>query len=148
MKHKFDKLNVDIIKLLPRRVALNKIGFGLASIALVAGALCVTGFGQKHYQLGGAWVGGHPGFTWSTLQAPMDPLGQTCAARPILKYFDGQFAGLLSAFGADSLSDATGEARMISADTAKWTLIAYAQVTRISREICFRTRPSSCTPAP
>ena len=59
----------------------------------------------------------------------MDPLGQTCAARPILKYFDGQFAGLLSAFGADSLSDATGEARMISADTAKWTLIAYAQVT-------------------
>lgn len=102
---------------------------GFAAVALVAGALCVTGFGQKYYRLGGAWVGGHPGFQWSALQAPMDPLGQTCAARPILKNFDAQFAGLLAAFGADNLSDAIGEARMISPDTAQWTLYASAQTT-------------------
>jgi hypothetical protein len=109
--------------------ALKALSLGLTGLALAAGTLCVTGFGQKYYRLGGAWVGGHPGFTWSAIQAPMDPLGQTCADRPILKYCDAQFAGLLAAFGADSLSDAVGEARMISPDTAKWTLIAYAQAT-------------------
>jgi len=112
-----------------RRKMLRRLGIGLAAVALLAGTLCVTGFGQKYYRLGGAWVGGHPGFTWSAIQAPMDPLGQTCCDRPIVKYFDAQFAGLLAAFGADNLSDAIGEARMISPDTAKWTLISYAQAT-------------------
>ena len=36
---------------------------------------------------------------------------------------------MLAAFGADNLSDAVGEARMISPNTARWTLIAYAQAT-------------------
>jgi len=129
MNSKFNELTESLTQSVTRRRALKKFGIGLAGIALVAGALCVTGFGQKYYRLGGAWVGGHPGFTWSALQAPMDPAGQTCAARPILKYFDAQFAGLLAAFGADNLSDAVGEARMISPDTARWTLIAYAQAT-------------------
>jgi hypothetical protein len=66
---------------------------------------------------------------WSAIQAPMDPLGQTCAARPIVKSFDATFAGLLAGFGADNLSDVIGEARMISPDTARWTLISYAQAT-------------------
>lgn len=126
MKHKFDSLTKNLIRLLKRHP---KLSVSLTVFALLAGALCVTGFGQKYYRLGGAWVGGHPGFTWSALQAPLDPLGQTCAARPILKYFDAEFAGLLAAFGADNLSDALGEARMISRDTAKWTLLAYAQAT-------------------
>jgi len=115
--------------LFTRQGTFKELGVCLAGMALVAAALCATGFGQKYYRLGGAWVGGHPGFTWSAIQAPMDPLGQTCADRPILKYCDAQFAGLLAAFGADSLSDAVGEARMISPDTARWTLIAYAQAT-------------------
>jgi hypothetical protein len=59
----------------------------------------------------------------------MDPAGRTCCDRPIVKYYDSAFAGLLASFGADSLSDAIGEARMISSDTAKWTLISYAQAT-------------------
>src|SRR5215471_2645538 len=109
--------------------ALKILTGGLLGIACIAGTLCVTGFGTKYYRLGGAWVGGHTGFTWSAIQAPMDPLGQTCAARPIVKYYDAAFAGLLAAFGADSLSDVVGEARMISPDTAKWTLISYAQAT-------------------
>jgi hypothetical protein len=108
---------------------LRRFSLGLAAVVLIAGAVCVTGFGTKYYRLGGAFVGGHTGFMWSAIQAPMDPLGQTCAARPIVKYYDATFAGLLAAFGADSLSDVVGEARMISPDTAKWTLISYAQAT-------------------
>ena len=112
-----------------RRTTLKIVSLSLLGITLVAGTLCVTGFGQKYYRLGGAWVGGHPGFTWSALQTPMDALGLTGAARPMLKYYDAQFAGLLASFGAESLSDVVGEARMISNDTARWTLIAYAQAT-------------------
>ncbi len=39
--------------------------------------------------------------------APNDPLGQAAAARPILSYFNSQFAGLLASFGADNFSVAT-----------------------------------------
>jgi len=112
-----------------RSKILKRLGIGLAAIAIVAGTLCVTGFGQRYYRLGGAWVGGNPTYTWSVLFAPSDPLGQAAAARPILSYFNGQFAGLLASFGADNLSVATGEARMVSPDTARWTLIGYMQVT-------------------
>jgi hypothetical protein len=112
-----------------RRGAPKKITLALVALGLVAGVVSVTGFGTQYYRLGGAWVGGHPGFQWSAIQAPMDPLGQTCADRPILKHFDAQFANLLADFGADNLSDAVGEARMISPDTAKWTLLANAQAT-------------------
>lgn len=129
MNNPFDKLTTGQTQPVMRRVTLKKLGLGLSGLAVVAGALCVTGFGQKSYHLGGAWVGGHPGFTWSAVQAPMDPLAQTCADRPILKNFDAGFAGLLAAFGADNLSDAIGEARMISSDTARWTLYANAQAT-------------------
>src|SRR5262249_7768048 len=128
--NKRDKLTAGTDKSMVMRRRVLKFGsVGLLAIALVAGTLCVTGFGQKYYRLGGAWVGGHTGFTWSAIQAQMDPLGQTCAARPIVKYYDATFAGLLGAFGADHLSDVVGEARMISPDTAKWTLISYAQAT-------------------
>jgi hypothetical protein len=130
MKYQFDVLTKNMALSVKRRAALKKIGLGLAGMALlVAGTLCVTGFGQKYFRLGGGWVGGNSTYTWSVMFAPSDPLGQTAAARPILKYFNAQFAGLLASFGADNLSDATGEAKMISADTAQWTLISYMQVT-------------------
>ena len=83
MNTKFNEPTISMAEPLTRRAGLKKFTIGLAGVALMAGALCVTGFGQKHYQLGGAWVGGHPGFQWSAIQAPMDPLGQTCATRPI-----------------------------------------------------------------
>ena len=112
-----------------RRRVLKIFSIGLAGVALVAGTLCVTGFGTKYYRLGGGWVGGNPTYTWSVLFAPSDPLGQTAAARPILRYFGPEFAGLLASFGADNLSDATGEIKMVSPDTGRWTLISYMQVT-------------------
>jgi hypothetical protein len=60
--------------------------------------------------------------------APSDPLGQTGGARTILKYFNNQFSGLLASFGAENVSDATGEIKMVSSDTARWTLVSYMQV--------------------
>jgi len=128
MSNQFDEPTKEMARSMTHRAVLKKFGIGLAGMALVAGALCVTGFGQKNYRLGGAWVGGNPTYTWSVLFAPSDPLGQTAAARPILKYFNAQFAGLLASFGADSLSDATGEIKMVSLDTGRWTLISYMQV--------------------
>ena len=118
-----------LLQSLKRRRALRHLSIGLAGVALVTGALCVTGFGTKYYRLGGGWVGGNSMYTWNCLFAPSDPLGQTAAARPILSYFNGQFAGLLASFGANNLSVATGEAKMVSPDTAAWTLISYMQVT-------------------
>ena len=129
MNYKSSTLAKNIAQRITRRSALKKLSIGFAAIALVAGALCVTGFGQRYYRLGGGWVGGNPSYTWSVLFAPSDPLGQTAAARPILKYFTNTFAGLLASFGADNLSDATGEVKMISPDTARWTLISYMQIT-------------------
>src|SRR4051794_11416878 len=81
-----------------RRPALKILTVGLLGIAVIAGVLCVTGFGTKYYRIGGAWVGGNPAYTWSCLFAPSDPLGQTGAARPILSYFSSQFSGLLVQF--------------------------------------------------
>ena len=129
MNNSIDKLTNSTVHSVKRLGRMKILGVGLAMMALVAGALCVTGFGPKNYRLGGAWVGGSSIYTWSVMFAPSDPQGQTAAARPILKYFDANFAGLLASFGADNLSDATGEAKMVSLDTAQWTLISYMQVT-------------------
>jgi hypothetical protein len=130
MSNKFNELPKRTDKpIMMRRRTLKLLSAGLLGIALVAGTLCVTGFGTKFYRLGGGWVGGGAVYTWSVLFAPSDPLGQTAAARPILKYFNAQFAGLLASFGADNLSDATGEIKMVSPDTGRWTLISYMQVT-------------------
>lgn len=129
MKGKSEQFSNRFNQWLARRRALKLLSASLLVVLATAGTLCVTGFGIKYYRFGGAWVGGHPGFTWSAIQAPMDPLGQTCADRPILKFADANFAGLLASFGADSLSDVVGEARMISPDTGRWTSIGYAQKT-------------------
>jgi hypothetical protein len=129
MKNQTNEITKSIDQSTTRRSGLKILSVGITVVALAAGALCVTGSGQRNYQLGGAWVGGSSTYTWSVLFAPSDPAGQTAAARPILKYFNNQFAGLLASFGADNLSDAAGEAKMVSQDTAQWTLISYMQVT-------------------
>jgi hypothetical protein len=128
MKTSFRKLTPDMAQSATRRAALKKFGIAFACMALLAGAVCVTGFGQKYYRLGGGWVGGGSAYTWSVMFAPSDPAGQTAAARTILKYFNNQFSGLLASFGAENVSDATGEIKMVSPDTARWTLVSYMQV--------------------
>ncbi len=128
MNSKSGKLTSRITLWAKRRTTLKILSVSLLAIALVAGTFCVTGFGTKYYRLGGGWVGGGSAYTWSVMFAPSDPLGQTAAARTILKYFNNQFSGLLASFGAENVSDATGEVKMISADTARWTLVSYMQV--------------------
>jgi len=77
---------------------------------------------QHHYRLGGSWVGVGAAMTWNCVQAPMDPEGQTAAIRVDPVSWGPEFAGLLTAFGADAVTGAIGQARMISRDTQKWTL--------------------------
>src|SRR5262245_35976639 len=77
MNDKFDELRKSLARSVTCRAALKRFGVGLTGIALAAGALCVTGFGEKNYRLGGAWVGGSSIYTWSVLFAPSDPAGQT-----------------------------------------------------------------------
>jgi hypothetical protein len=129
MNRKSEESTNRFVQLLKGSPVLKLVSIGLLGIGLVAGTFFVTGFGTKAYRLGGGWVGGNSMYTWNCLFAPSDPTGQTAAARPILSYFNGQFAGLLAYFGADNLSVASGEIKMISTDTGRWTLISYMQVT-------------------
>jgi hypothetical protein len=128
MNLKSEKLTHRLARLLADRPVWKIFTVALIGMALVAGTLGVTGFGTKYYRLGGGWIGGGSAYTWSVMFAPSDPLGQNAAARTILKYFNSQFSGLLASFGAENVSDATGEIKMISADTARWTLVSYMQV--------------------
>jgi hypothetical protein len=128
MNSKFDEFTTNLTQSITRRSALRKLAGGFAGLALIVGALCATGFGTKNYQISGGWIGGGSAYTWSVMFAPSDPAGQTAGARTILKYFNNQFAGLLAAFGAENVSDATGEIKMVGPDTARWTLVSYMQV--------------------
>lgn len=106
---------------------LNRRMIRWSLLALAVGGLSLAWTEKNHYRFGGAWVGGHPGFSWNCLQIPLDPAGRTEAIRVDVLKWGADVAGLLSAFGADQLTSAIGEGRMISADTATWTLLAYAQ---------------------
>ena len=85
MNNKSNTFFGKVTQSITRRAAFKLISAGLLGIAVLVGTLCVTGFGTKYYRLGGGWVGGNPTYTWSVLFAPSDPLGQTAAARPILR---------------------------------------------------------------
>ena len=106
-----------------------RLGWSILLVALAAGGLSLAWMGKNHYRFGGAWVGGHPGFMWNCLQIPTDPAGQTEAIRVDPLMWGTDVAGLLGAFGADQLTGAVGEGKMISPDTGTWTLLAYAQAT-------------------
>jgi hypothetical protein len=48
---------------------------------------------------------------------------------------DGTLAGLITAFGGNIGSEGFGEEQMISRDTAKFTMISYAQVAGVTPKI-------------
>lgn len=110
---------------------LNKKRILLATLGAVAAIVFVltqTAGSNRHYQLGGGWIGNNgAGNIWNCVQTPLDPAGRSDAVRVDFKTYDAAIAGLLTAFGADAMSDFTGEGAMISRDTAKWTLVGYAQ---------------------
>lgn len=110
------------------------IRWSILAAVLAAGGLSVAWMDKHHYQLGGAWIGGNPGIQWNLLQIPLDPAGKTEAFRVSALKWGPAVAGLISGFGADSLTDFVGEGRMISRDTAKWKCVGYAQVAGNSPE--------------
>jgi hypothetical protein len=82
---------------------------------------------QGQYQLGGAFIGSGGAGIWSALQIPLDPAGKTAALRVNSATFSEQFAGLFAALGATGDgSDAIGEVKMISRDTARYKTLTYA----------------------
>ncbi len=96
----------------------------LGSLLIAVGA--VAGWSdQQQFRLGGAWVGSGGGGSWNAVQTPLDPSGRTAAGRVNIITYSAEFAGFLATFGADSVSDFTGQVEMISGDTGKFTVVAY-----------------------
>ena len=101
--------------------------WGFLAVLLIAVGATVGGTNHRHYQLGGAWVGQVQGIQWSAIHTPLDPAGQTAAIQiQFPTYPDALQAGLLTTFGADTLSVGVGELAMTDRDTAKFTWVAYA----------------------
>ncbi len=101
--------------------------WSILAVVLAAGGLSLAWMYPHQYRWGGGWVGGHPGFVFNCVQIPLDPEGRIEAARVDPLAWGSDIAGLLDAFGADTLTGTVGEGKMISQDTGRWTLYAYAQ---------------------
>lgn len=107
-----------------RRIILTTLGMA-AAIALV---LTQTAGSNRQYKLGGSFIGCNDrGDVWNCQQIPMEPSARVAAIRVNFVTYGARLTELLTAFGADSLTDFVGEAEMISRDTAKWTFTGYAQ---------------------
>lgn len=103
-----------------------KTRWSMLAVVLVAAGFSLASK-QPQYQLGGSYVGGSPGFTWSFVVIPLDPAGRTASDHVVVTSWGEDFQALLGYFGADTISDAIGESQMISRDTAKYTHIGYLQ---------------------
>ncbi len=85
---------------------------------------------QGEYKIGGGWIGHRAdGFTWSCLQVPLDSARKTGAVRVAALNWAPGYPDMVAAFGGDAASEAVGEVAMVSTDTAKWTMMAYEQLT-------------------
>jgi len=103
--------------------------FVLAVGAALVGLLGIAAANedQQQYKLAGGFIGNNgAGNIWNALQIRLDPARRTAALRVNLTTYNAEFAGLLTAFGADAVSDWVGEVTMISRDTAKYRSVAYA----------------------
>ena len=102
--------------------------WALLAVLLIAAGATVGWKNQKHYQLGGGFIGSGGAGIWNALQIPLDPAGQTAALRVSTGTLSPQFAGLYAALGATGLgNDNVGEMEMISHDTARFGTVAYAR---------------------
>jgi hypothetical protein len=101
--------------------------WGFLAVLVIAAGATVAGKKERQYQLGGGFIGHGAGLVFNAVQTPLDPAGRTAALVVKTVDDDGSLAGLLAACGANTGSDAVGEDEMISRDTAKWSMIAYAQ---------------------
>jgi hypothetical protein len=101
--------------------------WGFLAVLLIAVGASVGWKHQRQYQLGGGFIGTSPGLVWNCVQTPLDPDGRTAALVVKTVHDDGGNAALFAAFGADRGTEGVGEDEMISRDTAKWSMVAYAQ---------------------
>jgi hypothetical protein len=97
---------------------------GAALVVLLGTAASDQGKGQ--YKLGGTFIGNNGANIWSGLNIPLDPAGRTAVLRVNVSTPGSGVAELLSAFGADTLTEFVGEEAMTGLDTAKYGTIAYA----------------------
>ncbi len=96
----------------------------LAGILLAAG-LSVAWLGPNHYRFGGAWISSGGGIVASVFDMPFDSAGRTAAMRITPFTHPAELAGLLTMFGADTVTESAAQADLISQDTAKWASVGY-----------------------
>jgi len=121
LTEKVHKMKTLLSKLLKSRITR----WGLLAVLLIAAGATVGWKNERHYQLGGGWIFSQPGALYSALQIPLDPAGKTAAIRINAITYDPGTAGLLAAYGADTMSENTGEAEMTSRDSGKWAFVSY-----------------------
>jgi hypothetical protein len=93
---------------------------------LAAAGVSVGWMNQRHYQLGGAFIGNNgAGNVWTALQTPLDPAGRTAALRVQQRVWNADVAGFMGFLDADTSSDAVGQMAMISRDTARFGSLYY-----------------------
>lgn len=100
----------------------------LAAGAALVGLMTIAASkgGQGQHKLGGAFIGSGGGIIWNAFQIPLDPAGRTAAIRVNGFTYGDDIAGLLASFGADGLSELTGQGEMVSRNTAKARFLSYA----------------------
>jgi hypothetical protein len=113
------------------------LGIGAALVALFTlTQTAASNQGPRHYQLGGSWIGKGDGTVWTSVQTPLEPQGKAVALRVKFATYSPEFAGLLSAFGADTLSDFIGHGGLVNRNTSQFTLVGYAQAQGNPPQIC------------
>jgi hypothetical protein len=105
------------------------LAVGTAVVGLLSFAQTASSDGGRgHYKAGGNWIGKSPGgVVWTAFHAPLDPEAHSVASSVKYQSYGAEFAGLVAAYGGDTVSDFKGEGKMINRDTLKWTLVGYAQ---------------------
>ena len=116
-----------ITGLLKGRIMRWSILVAAAALAVLLGT-AASDEGKGQYKLGGAFIGNNgAGNIWSGLHIPLDPAGRTAVLRVNLSTPGSSgVVQLLTAFGADTLTEFVGEEAMTGLDTAKYGTIAYA----------------------
>lgn len=125
-------------RILKKDLSILAVGLTLAGLLAIT-QTAASSDGEGQYKLGGGWVGHAPGlWTWTALQTPINPTATEAVLRVNFTSYGADLASLAAAFGADSVSDLVGKEVMINRDTARWTLVGYAQARATNNELQIR----------
>ncbi len=98
------------------------VGAGIAGLLTIA----ASPSGRGQYKVGGGYIGSGSGLIWNCLQIPLDPAARTAAVRVNVVSYGDDVAGLLKVFGADTITENTGQAALTSRDSGPWRFVSYA----------------------